>query len=59
MQELAIVYGIVAWLAAWDIDLAIIIARGPLTVDPVLKFIVVTICLVVVLVKLARAHWLW
>ena len=59
MQELAIVYGIVAWLAAWDIDLAVIVARGPLTVDPVLKFIVVTICLVVVLVKLARAHWLW
>jgi hypothetical protein len=59
VQEIAIVYFVVAWLAAWDIDLAVIVARGPLTVDPALKFVVVTICLVVVLVKLARAHWLW
>jgi hypothetical protein len=59
MQEIAIVYFVVAWLAAWDIDLVVMVVRGPLTVDPVLKFIVVTICLVVVLVKLARARWLW
>jgi hypothetical protein len=59
MQEIAIVYAVVAWLAGWDIDLAVIVARGPLMVDPVLKFVVVTICLVVVLVKLAQAHWLW
>ena len=59
MQEIAIVYFVVAWLEAWAIDLAVIVARGPLTVDPALKFVVVTICLVVVLVKLARAQWLW
>lgn len=59
MMEIAVVYGIVAWLACWDIDLAVRLLPGPLTADLVLKFLVVTVCLVVVLVKLARAHWLW
>jgi hypothetical protein len=59
VQEIAIVFVVVAWLTAWDVDLAVLVSRGPLTVDPAIKFVVVTVCLVVVLVKLARAHWLW
>jgi hypothetical protein len=59
MQEIAIAYVVVAWLTAWEVDLAVLVSRSPLTVDPALKFVVVTICLLVVLVKLARAHWLW
>ena len=59
MQEVAIVYFVVAWLTAWDIDLAVRLLPGPLTADLALKFLVVTVCLVVVLVKSARAHWLW
>ena len=58
MQELAIVYGVLAWLGCWDIDLVITLTRGPLALDPVLKFVVVTVCLVIILLKLFHAHWL-
>jgi hypothetical protein len=58
MQEVSITYFVVAWLACWLIDLIIIIARGPLTIDPVLKFIVVLLCLSIVLYRLAHHGWL-
>jgi hypothetical protein len=58
MQEKAIVYAIVAWLAAWLIDLMVIVARGPLLIDPALKLVVVLACLIVILVSLARHGWL-
>ncbi len=58
MQERAIVYFVVAWLACWLIDLVIIVVRGPVLIDPILKLLVVLVCLVIVLVGLARHAWL-
>ena len=58
MQEKAIVYFVVAWLACWLVDLVIIVARGPVLIDPILKLIIVLVCLIIVLVSLGRAGWL-
>ena len=46
VQEKAIVFGVIAWLACWLVDLIIIVARGPVLIDPILKFIIVLLCLV-------------
>jgi hypothetical protein len=59
MQEKAIVYFVVAWLGCWLIDLIVVVARGPVLIDPILKLVIVLLCLLVVLAGLARAHWLW
>jgi hypothetical protein len=58
MQEKAIVYAVVAWLACWLVDLIVTVVRGPLLLDPVLKFIIVLLCLAVVLIGLNRHGWL-
>ena len=58
MQERAIVYAVVAWLACWLVDLIVIVARGPVLIDPILKLLIVLICLIIVLVGLARHGWL-
>jgi hypothetical protein len=58
MQEVAIVYFVVAWLAAWLVDLIVTVARGPVLIDPILKLIIVALCLGVVLVRLFRSGWL-
>lgn len=58
MQERAIVYFVVAWLACWLVDLVVVVARGPVLIDPVLKLLIVLVCLVVVLLGLARHGWL-
>jgi hypothetical protein len=59
MQEKALVYFVVAYLAGWLIDLVVIVARGPaLQIDPVLKLLVVLVCLIIILVGLARHNWL-
>jgi hypothetical protein len=58
MQERAIVYAIVAWLACWLVDLIVIVARGPVLIDPILKLVIVLLCLVIVLIGLARHAWL-
>jgi len=58
MQEIAIVYFVVAWLTGWLIDLFVIVARGPLLIDLILKMIVVVLCLAVVLMRLYRHGWL-
>jgi hypothetical protein len=59
MQEKALVYGVVAWLACWLVDLIIIVARGPMLIDPILKLIIVLLCLAVILLGLARHGWLF
>ena len=59
MQEKAIVYFIVAWLACWLVDLIIIVARGPVLIDPILKLVIVLACLIIVLVGLAKVRWLF
>ena len=59
MQECAIAWFVTAWLGCWLIDLAIILARGSLAADPVLKFVVVLIALGFVLHALWRHGWLW
>lgn len=58
MQERAIVYFVVAWLACWLVDLIVIVARGPVLIDPILKLIIVLACLIWVLIGLSRARWL-
>jgi hypothetical protein len=58
VQERAIVYAIVAWLACWLVDLVIIVARGPVLIDPILKLVIVLVCLVIILVGLGRHAWL-
>jgi hypothetical protein len=58
MQEKAIVYFVVAWLACWLVDLIVIVAREPLLIDPILKFAIVLLCLLVILVGLSRHGWL-
>ncbi|HTB46470.1 MAG TPA: hypothetical protein VK741_22810 [Acetobacteraceae bacterium] len=58
MQEKAIVYAVIAWLACWLVDLIVVVARGPVMIDPILKLLVVLVCLIIVLVGLARHGWL-
>jgi len=59
VQEFTIVYFIVAWLGCWAIDLTVLVARSPaIPIDPVLKLIVVLVCLILILIKLARHGWL-
>jgi hypothetical protein len=58
MQERAIVYFVVAYLACWLVDLLIQITSRPLMLDPMLKAIIVLGCLVVVLIGLSRNRWL-
>jgi len=55
----AIYYGIVAWLACWEVDLTVAIARGPLFIDPIIKWIIVLICLVIILRGDMRLTWGW
>jgi hypothetical protein len=59
MQEKAIVYGVVAWLACWLVDLIIIVARGPVLIDPILKLIIVLVCLAIILLGLSRHGYLY
>ena len=58
MQERAIVYFVIAWLACWLVDLIVIVARGPLLIDPILKLVIVLLCLAIVLLGLSRHGWL-
>jgi hypothetical protein len=58
MQERAIVYFVVAYLACWLVDLLIQITSRPLMLDPMLKAIIVLVCLVCVLIGLSRNRWL-
>ena len=57
MQERAIVFFIFAYLACWVVDLVILVARGPLLVDPVLKLIIVLFSLVIVVIGMTRQGW--
>ena len=60
MQEIAITYFVVAWLACWLVDLIVQVTSRPMMIDPILKLIIVLLCLVVVLYNLAtKHHWLW
>jgi hypothetical protein len=58
MSERAIVYFVVAYLACWLVDLLIQITSRPLLLDPMLKAIIVLICLAIVLIGLSRNRWL-
>ena len=58
MQECALVYFVVAWLGCWAVDLIVIVARGPVLIDPIAKLLVVLLCLVIVVVRLAHHGWL-
>lgn len=58
MQEKSIVYFVVAYLACWAVDLIVIVARGPVLIDPILKLAIVVLCLAVVVFSLSRSGWL-
>jgi hypothetical protein len=57
MQERALVWFIVAYLGAWTVDLVILVARGPLLIDPILKLVIVLSCLVIILIGMTRQGW--
>jgi hypothetical protein len=58
MQEKAIVYYVVAVLACWLVDLMVTVIRLPFNIDPLIKLLIVLVCLVVVLIGLQRHGWL-
>jgi hypothetical protein len=58
MQQVAIYYFVVAYLACWLVDLIVIVARGPVLIDPILKLAIVLVCLIAVLFQLPRHGWL-
>lgn len=58
MQELAIVYGVWAWVTVWWLDLLFALIVGPLTLLGVLRFLVVTIAMVVISTMIFR-HRYW
>ncbi len=57
MQERAIVWFVFAYLACWTVDLFVLVIRGPLLVDPILKLVFVLVSLVVVVIGMARLGW--
>jgi hypothetical protein len=59
MMETSVVYTFLAWLGCLWLDLLFAVARGPVLPDPLLKFILVTICLVMILIALWRHGWLF
>jgi hypothetical protein len=58
MQERAIVFFIVAWLGCWLVDLLIQLSSRPLMLDPILKAIIVLVCLAIIVFGLSRQRWL-
>jgi hypothetical protein len=58
VQEKAIVYYVVAMLGCLLIDLIVVVARGPIMIDPILKLLLVAVCLIAVVIGLARHGWL-
>jgi ribose/xylose/arabinose/galactoside ABC-type transport system permease subunit len=50
----AIYFGVIAWLATWDVSLVIGLANGPLTLGIALDFIIVTLCLFAILWRAPR-----
>ena len=58
MLEISVAYPFLAWLACWWIDLLFAVVRGPLLLDPIVKAIIVTVCLIVILIVLWKHHWL-
>jgi hypothetical protein len=58
MQERAVVYGVIAWLLGWLIDLLIEATSQPILLAPILKAIVVLACLAVIGFGLAKNAWL-
>lgn len=59
MQEIAIAYGVWAWITVWWLDLLFAIVVGPLTLLGILRFVVVTIAMVVISFALFRHRWLF
>ena len=58
MLEFAVFYYVVAVLACWEIDLIILVARSPVVpIDPVIKLVIVLVCLVFLLWRMGRAPW--
>ena len=51
-------YIVVFWLAKATIDLVVAVARGPLTIAPILELVVALLCLIVVVWRLAHHGWL-
>ena len=59
MQEIAISYGVWAWITTWWLGLLFGIVTAPLMLLPILNFIVVTIAMAVITFALFRKRWLW
>ena len=59
MQEAAIAWFVFAWLALQETDLTVVLVRGPLSADPVVKFVICLVALVVIGFAMNRRHWFW
>lgn len=57
-MEVAVLYGVMAWLGCLLVDLTIIIVRGPMDIGPVVKWIVVLACLAIIMMRTAAHGWL-
>lgn len=57
-MEVAILYGVIAWLGCLLVDLTIIIVRGPMDIGPVVKWLAVLVCLVIIMMRTASHGWL-
>jgi hypothetical protein len=59
-MDVAISWGIWAWITTWWLALLVGLLGGPLMVLPVLNFIVVTVAMVIISSALFRHRlWLW
>lgn len=59
MQQVAIVYAIIAWLACWLVDLIVIVVTRPIYFDTLAKLIIVLVCLLIILFQNSRNRWLF
>ena len=44
---------------SWEVDLIVLVARGPVLIDPILKLLIVLVCLILVLMGGRPHHWWW
>jgi len=58
MLEIAVSYGILAWLTCWWADVTFLFIRSPLFYELDFKFVVLTICLIFIVFGLYRNRWL-
>jgi hypothetical protein len=59
MMEVAVSWGVWAWLEVWMVDLLYALLIGPLTAIGVVRFLIVAVAATIVTIALFRHRWLW